>query len=190
MDTDFASHLNTEKKKILDQLFETGFFDLNENENDDEDLQMLVDISSYTNNDSYLVKDIDINNDTVLDKVVSSKPYEGEELLLFINNNNSYEFSLKTSNFSEDGGNQIKDIKKDENGFVIVTAFPDRGFFESHYYISFSNDHWILTKTIYKTNEYVCEVKQEIDMGDTNLFNNLKLMPDESDREKVCIKVK
>lgn len=191
-DADFEAYLNISKKKILKELFETDFSDENENI----DIPQTDDISYYSNNDSYFIKDIDINNDAVLDKVVSSKRYEGDELLLFINNNNTYKLALKTINFSEDGGNQIIDIKKDENGFVVITSFPDRGFFESHFFISFNNDRWILTNTIYKTESsnqedafiYICDVKQNIDMNDSASFEKLKSMPDESDRDKTCLK--
>lgn len=156
------------------------------------------DILFYVNNDSYFSKEIDINNDGIVDKIVSSQRYQGDELLLFIKNRGTYELALKTTNFSEDGGNQILDIKKNETGFVVVTAFPDRGFFESHFFISFENEHWILTHTIYKTkatNEedsfiYVCNVQQGIDISNSELLNTLRFIPDESERDKICFKQK
>ncbi|WP_438712143.1 hypothetical protein ACSTS3_06875 [Aquimarina muelleri] len=156
------------------------------------------DISFYKNNDSYFIKDIDINNDTILDKIVSSKPYQGDKLLLFINDNNTYRLGLKTSNFSEDGGNQITDIKKDKKGFVIITSFLDRGFLQSHHYVSLIDNKWMLTHTIYKTQSsnkedafiYVCNVKQNIDLSAPELINALKDIPDEVKRETVCVKEK
>ena len=191
-DAEFISNLSPSKKKIVDLLFKTVF------SNKNTDLPQPNNISFYSNNNLYFSKDIDINNDTILDKVISSKPYQGNELLLFVNNKNTYKLALKTSNFSEDGGNQIVDIKKDKNGFVVVTAFPDGGFFESHFFIRFINNHWILTNTIYKTDSsnqddsfiYVCNVKQEIDISNAELLNNLKLIPDESTRDKTCLKKK
>ncbi|WP_299125902.1 hypothetical protein [uncultured Winogradskyella sp.] len=197
-DADFASHLNTEKKTILDNLFKTDFFDNNENPDpfEAEIVSSAYNISDYENVEHYFIKNIDINNDAIIDKVVSAGPYEGDELLLFINDNNTYEFALKTINFSEDGGHQIIDIKESEAGFVIVTAFPDGGFFEAHHYISFTNNQWILTNTIYKTvssNEedafiYVCDVKQNKELSDTASLKKLKSTPYESEREKVCLK--
>lgn len=154
-------------------------------------------LSFYEKNDAYFITTIDINNDNILDKVVSSKPYHGDELLLFVNRKNAFELALKTTNFSEDGGNQLTGIKKHQNGFVITTAFPDRGFFESNYYVTFQNNSWILTHSIYKTEPnqqdasfiYVCEVKQNLDMSNPGFLDQLKWMPDESDREKMCSKV-
>ena len=175
-----------------DELLETNVSD-----KDKVELQT-NDISYYKNNDSYFIKDIDINNDKIADKIVSSKPYQGDELLLFVNDNNTYKLALKTSNFSEDGGNQIVDIKKNKQGFAILTAFPDRGFYEAHYYVSFTEGKWILTNTVYKTisgNQedsfiYVCDVKQGVDISNPELLQNLKQIPEEVDRDKTCWKQK
>lgn len=116
--------------------------------------------------------------------------------MLFIKEGDDFKFVLKTTNFSEDGGNQIKEIKADENGFVIVTTFPDGGFFESHHYISFTNKHWVLTHTVYKTASsnqedafiYVCDVLQKIVMSDAASLEELKSIPNESEIEKICLK--
>ncbi|WP_068939972.1 hypothetical protein [Chryseobacterium timonianum] len=106
-----------------------------------------ISISKYLNNNQYLVKTFDINKDGFSDKIISSKPYEGEDLLLFLGDNSSnYKFVLKTTNFSQDGGNQISDIKQTKDGFVLVTVFPDRGDSRSNYYISSSNESFILKK--------------------------------------------
>lgn len=190
-DADFTSNLNESKKKIVDELFKTKLAE--------EDVEITnKELGFYLRSESYFTKEIDVNNDKVLDMIVSSKPYEGEELIIFLKKNDSYELALKSINFSEDGGNQITDIKQDKNGFVILTAFPDRGYFESNYYISFVNNHWDLTHTIYKTASgvdedsfiYVCDVKQGVDISDTDGLYNLNTVPDEADREKSCKKVK
>ena len=196
LDADFASNLSTAKRKVLEEVFKNDLFD-HDNVDDAAEVSETKGFSYYNKNDSYFVNDIDINNDGVLDKVVSHKKYQGEELLLFISKNNTYKLALKTINFSEDGGNQVVEIKKHKNGFVIVTSFLDKGFFESHYFIAYKNERWILTNTIYKTkssNEkksfiYVCDVKQDIDFGSSN-WDNLKYMPDESSRDKKCTKEK
>ncbi|WP_306169341.1 hypothetical protein [Halomonas sp. MMSF_3323] len=39
--------------------------------------------SFYEENERYFITDIDVNNDNCLDKVVSSKPHQGDELLIF-----------------------------------------------------------------------------------------------------------
>lgn len=106
-----------------------------------------VSINKYLNNNQYLIKTFDINKDGFPDKIISSKPYEGEDLFIFLGDNNSnYKFVLKTTNFSQDGGNQISDIKQTKDGFVLVTAFPDRGDSRSNYYISSNNGSFILKK--------------------------------------------
>lgn len=199
-DEDFASNLIPTKRKILDDLFETGFFDDNENPDpfpDEEEIETnTYTFSDYSNNDVYFIKEIDINKDGTLDKITSHKQYEGEELLLFIKEKDNFKFALKTINFSEDGGNQIRDIKETETGFMIETFFPDGGFLESHHYISFINNKWILTNTIFKTKSsnqkdafmYICDVKQDIDIADSEFLIKLKSIPDETERDKVCVK--
>ena len=201
-DAEFESHLSPSKKKVFNELFLTGFYDNNENENvdegEDENLLRIAGISHYVENDSYFIKDIDINNDAILDKIVSAEPYNGDELLLFVNNDNNYKLALKTTNFSEDGGHQIKDIQQTKEGFVIITHFPDRGFSESHHYISYANNRWVLTNTIYKTKSgleedafiYVCDLKQGLDLTSDKLLENLKQIPADAKKEQFCSKIK
>lgn len=106
-----------------------------------------ISINKYLNNNQYLIKTFDINKDGFSDKIISSKPYEGEDLFIFLGDNNSnYKFVLKTTNFSQDGGNQISDIKQTKDGLILVTAFPDRGDSRSNYYISSSKESFILKK--------------------------------------------
>ena len=72
-----------------------------------------VDIKYYLNSNEFFNRDIDIDNDGVADKVISNVNGFGDELLFFKkNNNNNYHLVLKGSNFSEDGGERINDIKK------------------------------------------------------------------------------
>ena len=94
MDHDFATHLNDSKKELLVELFEDGPFTVDTPEDD-----FQKNLSFYTSNDSYFIKEIDVNNDAILDKVVSSKPYEGDDLLVFISTGDTYEFALKAINF-------------------------------------------------------------------------------------------
>ena len=51
------------------------------------------------------------DDDGVADKVISNVNGFGDELLFFKKNNNNYHLVLKGSNFSEDGGERINDIK-------------------------------------------------------------------------------
>ncbi len=197
-DADFASHLNASKKQIFEDLFEVGFFDNNESPApyQDEESNSTYIFSDYVENEHFFIRDIDINNDGVLDKIVSAGPYQGGELLLFTNDGEKFHFSLKTTNFSEDGGNQIVDVVAEGGGFFIKTVFPDRGFNEAYHHIAFKDNSWILTNSVYKTQSsnqedafiYVCDVTQGLNMADAQLFEKLKGIPEEDERDTVCTK--
>ncbi|MDC6363779.1 MULTISPECIES: hypothetical protein [Flavobacteriaceae] len=197
-DDDFASHLNTPKKQILEDLFETGFFDDNENPDPfpDDQTNSTYTLSDYMENEHFFIRNIDINNDGVLDKIVSAGPYQGDELLLFTNDGEEFHFTLKTTNFSEDGGNQIVDVVVEQDGFFIKTAFPDRGLNEAYHHIIFKDNSWILTNSVYRTQNsnqkdafiYVCDVDQGLNMADTHFFEKLKRMPNEVERDTICTK--
>jgi hypothetical protein len=197
-DVDFASRLSPPKKEILEELFETGFYDANENPDPfpDEEISVTYTLSDYVENELFLIRDIDINNDGILDKIVSAGQYQGDELLLFINRGSKYQFSLKTTNFSEDGGHQIVDVVAEQGGFFIKTAFPDRGLNEACHHISFKDSGWVLTHTIYRTKSsnqedafiYTCDVQQGIDLADANFFEQLKGIPDKVEKDTVCTK--
>lgn len=199
-DPNFESNLTAPKKVLLKKLFETGFFDANENPDvpEVENAPIVYNISDFEDNEHYFIRSIDVNNDEIADKVVSADPYQGDELLLFVNKKGNYEFALKTVNFSQDGGNQIHDIIKNKTGFTVITAFPDRGFFEAHHNITFKNGNWVLTHTLYKTtsgNEedafiYVCKVAQNINLKNDSWFDKLKSIPAEKARDNLCIKEK
>lgn len=108
-----------------------------------------VGINQYLNNNQYFIATFDVNRDGNLDKIISSKPYEGNDLLIFLGDNASnYKFALKTTNFSQDGGNQITDIKQKKDGFMLVTAFPDKGYSIANYYVSVSNGTTFILKKI------------------------------------------
>ncbi|SHO64317.1 hypothetical protein [Algoriphagus zhangzhouensis] len=206
-DADFASQLSPSKNEILEELFESGFYDQNENPDPidyedpdpiDYEGSIAYEITDFENLEHYFIRDIDINNDKILDKIVSADPYQGDELFLFIKKGDQYQFALKTTNFSQDGGNQIVDVFAEEGGFYVKTAFPDRGFFEANYHITFKDYSWILTNTIYKTKSsnqidafiYVCDVKQELNLEDKHFHEQLKWMPEEGEKEILCTKEK
>ncbi|PCE66063.1 hypothetical protein B7P33_01815 [Sediminicola luteus] len=185
-DADFAAQLNPAKKTLLESLFASKF---SQGYN-----AQTYRLSDYEGMEHYTITDIDINKDGKLDKVVSADPYQGDELLLFLYGKNGYEFALKTRNFSEDGGHQITSVIADENGFVVITAFPDRGFFEAHHHIALKKGRWILTHTVYKTASgqeqdhsiSVCQVPQGIDLGNGNDPILLHGLPDEDERNRIC----
>jgi len=157
-------------------------------------------ISDYKNNKNYFIRNIDINKDGILDKVVCSEKFKGNELLFFQKNKENYNFVIKTINFSEDGGRIIDDVlptKDDNNVLKIKTFFPDGGLDLATYFIAFKNGKWKLQKTIYETRNwqkdatkrYICEVKQDIllsELVNNKGVNRIKQIPNEEDREKKC----
>ncbi|WP_438710513.1 hypothetical protein ACSTS3_16750 [Aquimarina muelleri] len=155
-------------------------------------------LSFFENNSDYFVEDIDLNEDGIIDKIVSSSQYKGDELYLFIKKNGKYILKLETVNLSEDGGKIIGDIlpldSKDEV-FKIHTFFP-KGNLQAHHFISYDQGNWILKRTIYETSNwrksdtvYLCEVKQNIllkDLKNNSGFKKFKHIPNEKYRDKVC----
>jgi len=106
-----------------------------------------IHLNQYTNNTNYFIKTFDVNKDGIKDKIVSHNRYLGDELLLFLGDKSGdYNWALKSTNFSEDGGNQISDIKETKEGFEIITQFPDRGYLQNTYWVSGINNKFILKK--------------------------------------------
>ncbi|WP_425637872.1 hypothetical protein ACPUEN_00420 [Algoriphagus yeomjeoni] len=198
-DADFSSHLSPSKKEILEELFESAWYDDNENPGPiDYEEPKSYELADFENREHYFIRDIDFNQDNILDKIVSADPYQGDELYLFLKNREAYEFALKTINFSEDGGNQIVDIQPEQGGFVIKTAFPDQGILEAYHHISFEDNSWVLTHTVYRTQSsnqknafiYVCDVKQGLSLKESHFIEQLKGLPEEKERETLCTKEK
>ncbi|WP_297335029.1 hypothetical protein [Algoriphagus sp.] len=178
-DADFSSHLSSAKKEILEELFESGWYDDKENPAPiDYEKPISYELADFENREHYFIRDIDLNQDHILDKLVSAASYQGDELYLFLKNGDAYEFVLKTINFSEDGGNQIVDVQPGQGGFVIKTAFPDRGVLEAYHPISFEDNSWILTHTVYRTQSSnqkdaflnICDVKQGLNLKDSHFI--------------------
>jgi hypothetical protein len=155
---------------------------------------------SYFQNHStdYLIQNIDINKDCVLDKIVSSKPYKGNKLYFFVKNSEEYKKVLESVNFSEDGGNIIKGIyPTNENDDVLIlhTIFPDGGNLQAFHYVEYKRPNtWILNKTVFETTywqdskTYVCDIVQNINLKEFvsgKGFKDLKHLPEHIDN-KVC----
>lgn len=180
--------LNAKNKSIVKDLF------TNELKGD---VDVKDSVTFYEKNRDYIITALDINGDKILDKVVSSAPYKGNELILFLSDGKNYVLSIKTINFSEDGGNIVYEIVNNPNtekGLLVKTKFPDRGFSENDYFIVYENKSWILKNIIYKTLsdqsknaiEYNCDVPQNINLKETNIEEKLVPIPDEADRDKKC----
>lgn len=154
-------------------------------------------LKTYIDNEDYFIKTLDINKDGIFDKVVSHKPYQGEDLFIFLGDKQGkYTLSLETSNFSEDGGNIIDDVLplSDNKGFLVRTYFPDRGYYEKEYAIIMQNGTWLLRNIIYKTMsdnsenavKYICDVPQNIDIQKSGWTDKIVSIPDEKMRNKKC----
>lgn len=152
---------------------------------------------TYVNNKSFFIRTFDINKDGIADKVISNAAYQGEDLFVFFGNKaGGYDEVLETTNFSEDGGNVIKDIVEipGSKGFMVKTYFPDRGYYEKEFYIIPENDTWILKHNIYKTMsdvsenavKYICDVIQNIDITKSGWSEKLKTIPAENERNRKC----
>lgn len=153
--------------------------------------------ATYANNKGYFIKNFDVNKDGISDKIVSSKPYKGEDLFVFLGDANRNEkLVLETRNFSEDGGNIIQDILpiSTSKGLTIITSFPDRSYYEKVYNIVMQNDTWILKNVIYKTMsdtsqdavKYIYDVTQNIDITKSGWTEKINPIPDENVRAKKC----
>lgn len=149
-------------------------------------------INKYLNNNQYFIETFDVNGDGNVDKIISSKPYEGDDLLIFLGDNvSNYKFALKTTNFSQDGGNQIYDIKQTKGGFMLATTFPDKGYSIANYYMSVSNGTTFILKKIEEKSYFWQDGYTEICVQNFNfnLKNNLdSLFNIISEVKSVCTK--
>ncbi|MBN6068336.1 hypothetical protein HYE54_06130 [Aggregatibacter actinomycetemcomitans] len=124
-------------------------------------------VDFYSNNNEFFIKNIDINNDNILDKVISNVKGAGNELLFFLKDGGKYKLVFKGTNLSEDGGasiSNIKDLNDDKYVMVIITS-TDKLNITNNYYISYSEDKWFIKKIISEyngflddyTKKYYCE---------------------------------
>lgn len=154
-------------------------------------------VEDFQNNDAYLILNLDIDNDGIADKVISSKQYEGDELYFFKKNKASYKLMLESINFSQDGGNIIGNIFNEGNFIVINTFFPNGGDYQANYYINYKENTWFLDHVEYITNywqddytkTYHCIVQQDLNMAklvEEDYVENIKQIPEESKRKELC----
>ena len=146
----------------------------------------------------YITKIIDVNEDGLPDSILTSKPYKGNDLRIYLaNGNGSYHLSLKTVNFTTDGGHILKDIRSNKgNGILVETYFPDQGINEASFLVIPQNKKWLLKETVYTTLSdqsenaflYVCIVRQNIEITGDDWITAVKPIPAETERNKACIK--
>lgn len=156
-----------------------------------ENLKNESDIESYQNNKDFIMMTFDINNDGKEDKVFSNKPNTGDSLIVYFYENNGYILKLKSINFSQDGGNQVSQIKKEGKGFSVVTNFP-RGIDRYNYFISFENNNFMINKVVHEMSAWqdnnsemkICEFQPKINLQESSdqIFNILI----ESEKKAVC----
>lgn len=111
---------------------------------------------------SHLFYHYDINGDGRSDYIISSNPRANgmddermTDLHLYLATiDGRYQPSTTATNFSEDGGNLVSDIlpRLNGRGFIISTAFPDRGYYVKDYYImpTERDNIWVIDKYITK----------------------------------------
>ena len=84
---------------------------------------------------------------------------------------NQYVLKLKSTNLSQDGGNQVTEIKENDGGFSIKTSFP-QGTDEYTYFIKYENNDFIVKKVIHELSSWqedgnkvkVCEFRPQVNM--------------------------
>ena len=150
------------------------------------------DVESYQNNKDFITMTFDINNDGKEDKIFSNKPNTGDSLRVYFYENNSYVLKLKSINFSQDGGNQVSQIKKNGKGFSVVTNFPE-GTDRYNYFISFENNNFTVNKVIHEISSWqdndknmkICEFQPKISLQKSSdqIFNQFI----EAEKKAVCV---
>ncbi|MEY8761664.1 hypothetical protein [Chryseobacterium tongliaoense] len=113
----------------------------------------IVNIDTYLNNKDFLTTTIDINGDGKDDKIFSNKPNRGDSLLVYFYENNGYILKLKSTNLSQDGGNQVSAIKKNGQGFSIETDFP-QGTDKYTYFVNYTNNNFTINKVIHEISSW------------------------------------
>ncbi|MDR6516571.1 hypothetical protein [Chryseobacterium camelliae] len=115
-------------------------------------------IDAYMKNDELSMTSLDINGDGKEDKIFSNKPGTGDGLFVFFQQDNGYALQLQSTNFSQDGGNQVSGIKKEDNGFSVTTDFP-KGTDRYTYFIRY-NKNFVIDKVVHEIDSWQDKKKQ------------------------------
>lgn len=143
----------------------------------------------------YFIKDIDLNKDGRLDRVVASRPEYGNDIFFYIKKSDGYELVLKGDGFSEDGGNRLIDISPLNDGSDVLRIITSSTYSQVDYIVSYINHSFMLDKTIIKytypmdmdnRNDF-CIVQQNLNLSEV-IHNKipLKMGPDEVYRDQKC----
>ncbi|MCQ9122115.1 hypothetical protein BKG95_06030 [Rodentibacter pneumotropicus] len=142
------------------------------------------DFDYYSNNNNFFIRNIDINNDNILDKVVSNTRGAGNELLFFLKYNKKYKLVFKGINLSEDGGAFISDIKNlnDDKYIMVIITTTDNLNITNNYYINYNKGKWFIKKIISEyggflddyTKKYYCEFDRlNLDLSSSDIDSKL-----------------
>ncbi|MDW6094734.1 hypothetical protein SBX64_19505 [Vibrio rhizosphaerae] len=145
--------------------------------------------------DRYTSFDIYLNDDLIVDKVITNKPYEGDEIYLFINKNKDHLLSFKGSNLSKDGETILdnivqSDLERKNKLFSIILKSDNENYKEKHH-IKYIQGTWYIESTDYFINNnlddytktFYCHIKQNIEL---KLYNRMHSVPNSDDYDKKC----
>lgn len=126
--------------------------------------------TSYQQNQKYIYTYLDINEDNIIDCIITNKELIsgdilGDTMILLINHNGKYDTVLETWNFVSESAqvfDRIEPCNNNEGTFVIHTYFPHANAGRSAHYIQFTgNNKWMLSHSIYKIQKYSHIVNNE-----------------------------
>uniref|UniRef100_UPI0035A0AB70 hypothetical protein n=1 Tax=Glaesserella sp. TaxID=2094731 RepID=UPI0035A0AB70 len=141
-------------------------------------------INNYLNNNEFFSRDIDIDNNGVMDKVISNINGFGNALLFFRKDNNNYSLVLDNVNLSEDGGAVINDIKKssDKKYVMIIITNSEKLNIINNYYVNYENNKWLISKITSEfsgflddySKKYICRFDDlRVDLASDNIEEKL-----------------
>ncbi|MCU7613057.1 hypothetical protein N0B16_01260 [Chryseobacterium sp. GMJ5] len=149
-------------------------------------------IDEYAQNNEFTSFTFDINGDGKEDQIFSSKRNMGDRLVVFLSNRNGYSEQLQSTNFSQDGGNQVSKIMKNGNGFTIETNFP-QGTDKYTYFVNYENSHFMVNKVVHEISSWqqknetvkVCEFNPHLTLQQDSdeVFNTLI----EAEKKAKCV---
>lgn len=157
--------------------------------------------SDTTNYNKY---NLDFDNDGLSDAIFSNKFLLGDSLFIFRNNNQKFELTLKTINFSEDGMYIIKDIKKNnfnKNNLLIDTYFNGEGGMKKEIYLNYNinSKKWKINNSIFKITycdendncfNKTCNIIQNIILDKNLNWSDYKNIGDSDNNQCVVEKVR